>query len=290
MAKGLTKLQWGMPAEPPRGELLKFLQETPDGEPPAEARLELLAAIHEKIIPQLVLAHRAEPYGADACESARPPPTEQEVAQFADLAVDEDLPLALAFVQAIASEGISLETVLLHLVAPAARLLGEQWQLDTRTFTEVTIGLGTLQQVVHILGPSYAPGIAHRGVVLLVAAPREQHTLGIYVLGEIFRRAGWGVQVAPNMTEDELVCVVQSEPVVMVGFSVSNQDLLAPLARLVDAVKKASFNRDIAVMMGGSLDLEAVADQIGAMFCSDPLDAVRRLEHHTSFIESRKRS
>jgi MerR family transcriptional regulator, light-induced transcriptional regulator len=290
MAKGSTKLQWGMPAEPPQGELLKLLEQAPDGEPSREARAELLVAIHEKIIPQLVLAHRAEPYGADACKDARPPPTAEEVAQFADIAVDEDLPTALAFVQAIASEGVSLEVVLLHLIAPAARLLGEQWQGDTRTFTEVTIGLGTLQQVVHILGPSYAPGLTHRGLVLLVAAPREQHTLGIYVLGEIMRRAGWGVQVAPNMTEDELISVVGSELVVMVGFSVSNEDLVRPLASLVAAVKKASLNREIAIMMGGSLDLKGVADQIGAMFCPDPLDAVRWLEHHTSFSDAVRRS
>ena len=41
-------------------------------------------------------------------------------------------------------QGLSLEVVMLDLVAPAARLLGEQWKEDLRGFTEVSAGLGML--------------------------------------------------------------------------------------------------------------------------------------------------
>jgi methanogenic corrinoid protein MtbC1 len=187
-----------------------------------------------------------------ACPDARLPPTEEEVAEFAQISVEQNLSRALEFVEAIGREGISLEAVLLQLVAPAARLLGDQWLSDVRTFTDVTFGLATIHQVVNVLGPSFASGIPDRGFVVLVAAPSEQHTLGIYLLAEFIRRAGWGVQVEPSMPEVELIELVRDQHVAMVGISVSNLDLVASLARLVTRVKLASRNHDLLVMVGAT--------------------------------------
>jgi methanogenic corrinoid protein MtbC1 len=289
MAKGLRSLEWGAAPEQFRSELLKLL-----GTPGADSgRSDLLATIEEQIIPKLVMAHCAEPTAAgDAavCADARLPPTEEEVATFAQMVTVQDVSIGLAFVESLASQGLSLEVVLLHLIAPAARLLGEEWEADKRSFTEVTIGLAVLQQIVHVLGPSFAPGAAQRGFVVLVSPLSEQHTLGIYLLGEFLRRAGWGVQVAPSMSEADLITLVESERVEMVGISVSNTDLLKPLARLVAAVKKASLNRDVAVMVGGSRELAEHAASMGATFCSDPRQAVRWLEQRGRSVESDRRS
>jgi methanogenic corrinoid protein MtbC1 len=289
MGKVLEKSFWGSAPEAfPSEQRLKL---TPD-RPPLESdgRADLLATIHEKIIPQLVLAHRAELVREASCPDSRPPPTVQEVAAFAVIAVQDDLPAALAFIEVLASQGIALEAVLLHLVAPAARLLGEQWLDDLRSFTEVTIGLGVLQRVVHVLGPSFAPEVGHRGVVVLVAAPNEQHTLGIYLLGEFLRRDGWGVQVQPNMAPDELITLVESQPLEMVGISVSNSHLLAPVSDLIASIKRAPLNADMAVMVGGSCQLRDDAERMGAMFCSDPRDAVRWLDQHVRNRQQHARS
>ncbi len=278
MGKGLPKLGWGTAPAPGKSE--HRLRLTPDGAPPApEARYELLATIHEKIIPQLVMAHVGEQVASEPeCPDLRPPPTPEEVAAFAALAVREDVTGALGFVETLASQGVSLEAVLLHLIAPAARLLGDDWNDDLRTFSEVTVGLGTLQQVVHVLGPSFASDSGHRGFVVLVAAPMEQHTLGIYLLAEFMRRSGWGVHCEPNMSEGALLDLVRSQRVEMVGISVSNGDLLKPVARLVGSLKDASRNPDLTVMVGGSLHLRDEAESMGALFCSDPRDAVRWLD------------
>jgi methanogenic corrinoid protein MtbC1 len=174
-------------------------------------------------------------------------------------------------------QGVSVGTVLLHLVAPAARKLGDDWLDDLRSFAEVNLGLVTLQEVVHVLGPSFAPGLGDRGSVLLVAAPREQHTLGIHVLGEFIRRAGWTVEVDACIPPQALVRRVASERFEMVGISISNEQPLEPLIDLVREIQKRSRNPDLMVMIGGSLDLAEHADAIGAIFCNDPGDAVRRL-------------
>ena len=287
MVKSSRNIAVGIGPAPFRSELVKLLGDpVVVDEAAVEERADLLATIQNQIIPQLVLAHiHAEPSETEACADARLPPTAEEVVAFAALAVNEDVPAALEFVQAIASAGISLEVILLHLLTPAARLLGDQWLEDERSFTEVTVGLATLQQVVQILRPRFAPGAPDRGFVLLMAPAPDQHTLPIYLVGEFLRRAGWGVQVAPNLAESDLLALLAEQRVDMVGISVSNSDLLRPVTRMVAAVKKASINPDVLVMLGGSVELAAHASQIGATFCSDPRDAVRWLEQHVKFVE-----
>ncbi len=244
-----------------------------------KATPDLLATIEAEIVPRLMLAHRVDPQAPAACADSRLPPTEEEVAEFARIAACHDLAGALASVETMCRAGLSLESVLLDLVAPAARLLGEHWKADLRTFTEVSAGLGTLQQVVHVLGPSFAPALPHRGLVVLVAAPGEKHTLGLYLAGEFLRRAGWGVQVDPSIPEADLVRLVAAERVEMVGITVSNSELLKPLASTIAAIRRASVNPNLTVMLGGSIELKEFAAQTGAVLCAaDPREAVLFLD------------
>ncbi len=171
--------------------------------------------------------------------------------------------------------------VLLNLVAAAARLLGEHWKQDLRTFNEVTAGLGTLQQIVHVLGPSFAPALPDRGLVVLAPAPGEQHTLGLFLVGEFLRRAGWGVHIDPAMSELAILNTIRTKEVVMLGLSISTSALAPPLAQLISAVRKESLNPAIQVMLGGSADLGALAAQTGAsLWASDATQAVAMLERH----------
>ncbi len=253
---------------------------------PAEVRVpmsedELVATIHAEIIPRLMMAH-VNTDREQECADARLPPTTAEILDFAQLAVNEDVPAALAFVEKLCAAGLSLESIMLDLVAASARLLGDHWVSDLRPFTEVTAGLCTLQQVVHILGPSFAPPRPNRGFCVLVAVQPEQHTLGLYLLGEFLRRAGWGVHVAPTMSDADLLELVETEHVDMVGITVSNSDLLEPLGVLIGGVKKASQNRSVAVMLGGPLPLGIYKDKYGVTVCSDPRDAVRWLDQHVT--------
>lgn len=262
----------------PRPLALQLLRQPSELSP--EGRDDLLDTIHERLIPQLLLAHWEEPDAAVACPDTRPPPTEREICDLARIAVAQDLPGALAFVESLSSQGVSLESILLHLVAPAARLLGQEWDEDVTNWADVTVGLGTLQQVVHVLGPGFSPGIERRGRVVLVAALGEQHTLGVSLLGEFLRRVGWGVHVEPTMADADLITLVGSESIEMVGITVSNAGLVKPLERLVASIKAASVNPNIAVMLGGSPELADDAGRLDATFCAGPHDAVRWLERN----------
>lgn len=265
----LSTQEWRAPVQP---IALQLLRQSPDLT--SERHAALLATVHERLVPALVTAHWTEARAFEDCAEGRAPPTESEVADLARLALNQDMPGALAFVESLLKRGLSLEVTLLHLISPAARLLGEQWQTDETSWAEVTVGLGTLQQLVHVFGPAFALGAAHRGLVVLVATPHEQHTLGLYVLGEFFRRDGWNLLVEPGMSDDELLNLVGSDHVDMVGVSIGSAELIEPAGRRIAAVKRASRNRHIAIMVGGALDLSSAAASFGATFFGNPRDAV----------------
>ncbi len=269
---------------------VKLLRRSVDGGASEESRQslgsnaahDLLATIHDQIVPQLILIHAADAADLGACPATRLPPTAQEVATFAGVAVAENLEQALQFIQELADGGLSVEVILLDLVAPAARLLGDQWLDDRRSLTDVTAGLALLHRVVHVLGPSNVSSAEDRGFVVLVAAPKEQHTLGIFMLAEFLRKERWGVRVDPNMPRQDLLDLVRREHIDMVGISVSNTDLVGPLTNLVAAVRSASRNGDVAVMVGGSLILANQAEEIGATFSNDPREVIALLARHPS--------
>jgi methanogenic corrinoid protein MtbC1 len=270
-----------------RPRLAIAAEERPEAEGVMLPQLDLLQAIESEIIPRLRLAHRSDPLQQTLCTESRPNPTEEEIFEFARIAACHDLSAALAYVEKMCRQGLSMELILLELVAPAAKLLGEHWKADLRTFNEVTAGLGTLQQVVHIFGPTFAPALPSRGLVVLAPAPGEQHTLGVHVVGEFLRRAGWGVQIDPSATESDLLDQVANESVAMLGFTISSEELIRPLARLIAEAKKVSRNPDRLVMVGGALQVENLAELTGASFSvGDARQAVQLLERAGSALHS----
>lgn len=117
---------------------------------------DLARTIEAEIIPRLMLAHGgADPSAAQVtCEMRAP--SSPEVVEFANLVLAQDARVARTWVEAVRARGASPETIFLELLAPAARRLGELWEADLCDFTQVTLGLWRIQQVVHELGRAFA--------------------------------------------------------------------------------------------------------------------------------------
>ena len=92
--------------------------------------------------------------------------------------------------------------------------------------------------------------------VLLIPMPGEQHIFGLSVVVEFFRRAGWDVCDGAVASNDELVELVRSEWFNVIGFSVSCENRLDALAAGIRAVRRASRNRAIGVLVGGRVFIE----------------------------------
>jgi methanogenic corrinoid protein MtbC1 len=226
----------------------------------AEQRLaRLVRTIESEVVPRLVLARRALPAEPAAAATTSRLPSTDEIGEFASLVLVPEIAPATSFVSALRRRGMSAETLYLDLLAPTARHLGELWDADVMSFAEVTLGLLRLHQVLHELSPTFRAEVHHgaRGLrALLVPAPGEQHSFGLVMVGEFFRRAGWEVASGPVPSRQELAQRVAGERFALVGLSVSCERHLDLVATSIRAVRRASRNRAIGVMVGGPMFLE----------------------------------
>lgn len=229
----------------------------------------LARVIEADIIPRLLLAHRDH--------VVMPPMPAQPSAdipagfadQFAAATLTEEVGSLLARAEAVMAGGASVETVYLHLLAPAARRLGSWWDEDACDFVDVTMGLWRLQEIVHALSaliPGIAPVEGAERRALFAPAPGEQHGLGAIIVEEFFRRAGWQTWSAPALDEDELVALAAGRSFDIIGLTVSVERHLAPLAKTIAMVRRASRNPEVSILVGGRIFTErpALAGDVGA--------------------------
>lgn len=164
--------------------------------------------------------------------------------------------VACAQANAMRSRGVRLETLLLDVLAPAARRLGDLWAQDACTFVDVTVGLGRLHEVLHALDAggqvSTAP-VADGNRILLASCLGEQHTFGLATVAGLFRHAGWQVRQELGISDNALVQAVRRDWFDVVGLSTSCGDRLDALAETICKMRRGSRNRAIRVMVGGNV-------------------------------------
>lgn len=256
--------------------------------------LGLVKAIEGEIVPRLVLSRRAARRAASERGAADATPDDDNVTELAMMLLKHDASVALAYVESIRDVGAPLSAIYLNLLAPAARRLGELWHEDRCTFVEVTLGLCSLHQVLRSLSPQFVgeAGTAGRGKrILLVPAPGEQHTFGLMMVVEFFRRSGWDVryQVAEYM--DDLMRLVRGEWFSVVGLSVGCETRIESVAPAIRSLRRASCNRGLGVMVGGSI-INARPDLVSLIgadaTAGDGLHAVQQAERVVNLLSAQE--
>jgi len=216
-----------------------------------------------------VIARRsAPPPLAASGDRLAPPPDVRELVR---LLLAHDAAVAVAHVLAISEEGMSAQDICLRLLAPAARVLGEMWERDECDFVQVTLGLCKLHQVLHQLG-STLRSAEESGIceparrILLAAAPGEQHTFGIVMVGQFFRADGWDVWNEFPDSDSDLVDAVHDCWFALVGLSVGSEVRVSRLASVIEAIRRASRNHALRIMVGGPILVKRpeLAEALGA--------------------------
>lgn len=100
----------------------------------------LSAVIEHEIIPRLV-ASRPRDTALPGDRPADPQISDADVVAFAPLAITAEADVLLDFIEALIRRGVSVESILIELLAPTARVLGEYWEADRCDFVDVTMGL-----------------------------------------------------------------------------------------------------------------------------------------------------
>ncbi len=242
----------------------------------------IASTLQHEVIPRLARAYRAGSGGGLAPGAA---PTAAEVQGFVARLLDGDDAAAWSVVAGMRRRGLPVEAVYLELLAPAARCLGTLWDDDLCDFPAVTVGLGRLQRMQRELSADFvcdrAPPQAPRRVLLTQPA-QEQHSFGLSMVAEFFRRDGWIIDGGLGNAAVDVVARVQSEFIDVVGFSIGSQQRLAWLRERIAAVRAASRNPRLVVLVGGPLfgehpqwAAEVGADGSAADACDAPRLAAR---------------
>ncbi|MDP2263325.1 MAG: cobalamin B12-binding domain-containing protein [Hydrogenophaga sp.] len=250
-------------------ELLRTATPLPPREDGLRAVL-LAKAVEYEIIPRLMLAHRVP----EECEAhplmANHRVTPQDVAVFAELVLHEDDQAVRDCVIALRDRGVPIEGIFLDLLSPVARHLGEMWERDLCTFTEVTVGLGRLQKVLRensaAFGQFSTGEQRERGRrILLMPCPGEQHTFGLSLVAELFHRAGWDV-VTCFLATDAAAVMVKKDWYDVIGFSLGSETGVPKLKAAMGLVRQVSVNPRISIIAGGPVFLlhPEFGEQIGA--------------------------
>lgn len=242
----------------------------------------LVNTIESEIIPRLMAAHPDTPEAQDDPESTI---DEDDVCDFTEITLNNEAVICRQHIESIRRRGVSLQSIYLNLLTPAARRLDAMWVADHCDFTQITVALWRIQQLMYDLSPAFMADVNVAGSsykrIMLTALPGSQHTLGILMVAEFFRRAGWHVWGEPIATREHMLESIAQESFDVVGVSIGSQAELAEMIRFIKDLRAASKNNAIQVMAGGPLlnRHPEFIDRLGADATAiDAEDAVRCAE------------
>ena len=239
--------------------------------------------ICSQVIPRLAAAHGVR-QDSKQLSLAVQRPTQEAVTALANLAMREESFAVVAFVESLIARGVSIEDVYLEWLAPAARQMGCDWESDRTDFSSVTIGMWKLQQAMHALSPTFLSNsvvTTPTRSILLTSVLGEQHTMGLFMVSEFFRRGGWEVWSELPSDYEDIFDKAFGEWFNVIGLSVGSNYKVEALTRAIAALRRASRNAEALIMVGGPIltTNPEIAVAVGADFSAgDARHAVTRAE------------
>ncbi|MBC2668520.1 B12-binding domain-containing protein [Novosphingobium piscinae] len=214
----------------------------------------LNSLINEQIIPRLLQAHTPEAGSPRPVPAAALDPV--DAAQFASLPLILEADELLTVVEQFLIRGVPVESVLVDLLAPSARRLGQHWDEDDCDFLDVTMGLWRLQEVMREITLRFPPrtdrSVATRSA-LFAPMPGDDHSMGALMVEEVFARAGWQTEVLTETKRPKLLQILGERSFDLVGLTVSCDCSSAVLGDLISAMRIVSKTRDLQILIGGRM-------------------------------------
>lgn len=222
--------------------------------------------VEREIIPRLMASHPVAYATSISPDSAEI--TAEAVDGFAPLSLHVEADELLGYVEAILRRGVGIDSILVDLLAPAARRLGEYWEDDRCDFVDVTMGLWRLQEIVHELG-ARLPADRQIGPgrrAFFASLSGDQHSFGTVVVEELFCREGWLTDRMSEATTPDLLERVAGEWFDLIGLTISCDSHIAQLPSVIAALRNVSRNPRLCVMVGGRIFVEdpTLAVRLGA--------------------------
>ena len=153
-------------------------------------------------------------------------------------------------------QGLTLADIYLNGVAQSAKILGERWITDEMDFVDCTIAFSRLHRTLHELSAEFhLEGCAEPNgySVLLMSEPGSQHGLGVFMLSEFFKRAGWHVTLAAPQDISDFKRHFQTDWFDAVCLSIATDRHLEDIAGVLPELMAESVNSHLGLYVGGAM-------------------------------------
>jgi methanogenic corrinoid protein MtbC1 len=243
--------------------------------------------IENDVIPRLMLALGSSPRQNLSVSPQDVILHDGHVDEFVHLVLHHDTPVASKYVATLRGEGCPLTAIYLDLLAPAARRLGEMWESDECSFVDVTIGVCRMHQVLLEFSRCFDPTTKSPDKgrnALILPAPGEQHTFGIFVVMEFLRRSGWDCFSGTPATARDFRTLVEAQAYGTIGISVSTDQHVEDAKAQIHHIRQRSRNRNAVILVGGYIIQQdpSLVHRIGAdATASDGQQAVNIIDRLT---------
>jgi methanogenic corrinoid protein MtbC1 len=199
---------------------------------------------------------------------------EEEVNKLTNLLLDSQEGSFEFAITILKTHGASINYIVLELIPEIARRFGKQWEDDSLSFADVSMGVGKLERAIHKLDYLFQANQLDRQqnkAIFISGFPGSQHSLGSLIFGNFLT-----------------FCGVSSKILQAIAISVSTNQQLEQLPSLIDLLRQKSQNPKIIVLVGGPLYNKApeAFDHIQAeVKAFSPEESVQKLEQHLSQLE-----
>jgi methanogenic corrinoid protein MtbC1 len=221
---------------------------------PTDLRAESVSGLAIRAVARLHL----ERGGCGVSEAAKACMAQPLAVALAHALCDDATDEADLFVEDLMQAGLSVEEICLDHLAPAARCLGQWWEDDRLPFTEVAMATARIQSMLRRMPVTRgaAPCRGGKGAVFC-AVPGEEHTLGVMMAADLFRRGGWDVGLLVGLDHAALLARLRRDDRGLIGLSCSGDHSVAALGRLMTALREA--RPDARLILSGRIATDADA-------------------------------
>ena len=217
-------------------------------------------ALQEEINPRLLMAHRHKAGNVkttdieDACKIAAI--SARNVEELSQMLINGELSVSKSYLRMLIEEGVSVEQIYLDLLQPTARKLGVCWENDSLDFATITLAVWHINQLMYYLSPEFLQNTVaqgeSKGRILLFPSLGSQHTLGLFMLAEFFRKSGWEVCADPALGEQDIFSILGEKDFQVVGISIGSHDQKKFTKKLISDIRRL-YGSALKIIIGGPL-------------------------------------
>lgn len=140
------------------------------------------------------------------------------------------------------------------LLRAAMALVGQRWESGQWSVAEEHLASRTLLRALERVRPPAGPESRIGPLVVLAGVPGEQHMIGLVCLEQVLAEAGWTTaNLGADLPAEDLAAFVGRNDVALVALSALDPSRLDALAEDVRAVRDASRDRRLPVVIGGQI-------------------------------------